>query len=218
MSNLRGVSALVVTGLMGAVLLAAGRPSFQPVELISAGDIQYPWASVADGIVVLRVATDRSGTATATSALRSIASLTAPAATTVQAWKFRPASSETGPLASAMTVAIVFRPAVVVVAPPTFQAVRPAPESGYTPTGIQAVGYPEYPFNVVASGTVVLQVAVDASGRTGTVETIRGIVPLTTFAVHAARTWRFEAARMNGRPVPSKVAIAFVFRLPLTGQ
>ena len=209
MSRLLGASALAVAFLLS--------PPFKPVELVSAADVPYPWASVADGVVVLQVATDQTGRVTGTSALRDIASLTAPAAAAVRSWKFRPASRADGPAASAMTVAVAFRPAAGPAAAPIFAAVHPEPESGYAPAGIRAAGYPEYPWNVVAPGTVVLQVAVDEAGRAGAIETIRGIVPLTGYAMRAARAWRFEAASLNGKPVPSKVAIAFVFRLPVTG-
>ena len=113
-----------------------------------------------------------------------------------------------------MTVAVVYRPATVVAAPPSFEAAHPALESGYAPAGIRIAAYPDYPWNVVASGTVVLQVSIDAAGRAGAIETIRGIVPLTAHATRAVKGWRFEPATWNGKPVASKVAIAFVFRLP----
>jgi protein TonB len=115
-----------------------------------------------------------------------------------------------------MTVAVVFRPAVTQAAPPTFEAVLPGTESGYKPAGIRVVSYPEYPINSVASGTVVLQVAVDKAGQVGSVEVIRGGPALTKYAKSAVREWRFDPATLNGKPVTSKVAIAFVYRLLLT--
>jgi hypothetical protein len=203
--------------LLGVSFLAAASLlTLRPMTLVSAGDIPYPAASVADGVVLLRVATDRTGKINGTSALRDIPSLTDAATTSVQRWKFGAASRENGPVESAMTVAVIFRPAVVQAAPPVFQAVHPTMESGYTPAGILAVSYPEYPVNGVAFGTVVLQVAVDESGRAIAIETMRGITGLTMYATRAARTWRFEAAKLNGKPVASRVAIAFVFRLPIT--
>src|ERR1017187_3137428 len=131
-------------GVLGFVLLAATGSSFKPLALVSAGDVPYPVASGAGGVVVLRVATDQAGMVTETSALHSIASLTTPATASVQSWKFRAASREDGPTASAMTVAVVFRPAVAQATPPIFEAVRPVMESGYKPAGIRAASYSEY--------------------------------------------------------------------------
>jgi outer membrane biosynthesis protein TonB len=203
-----GVLSLAVLGPIGAFV--------KPPELLAGGDIAYPMASVADGVVVLRIATDRTGIVTATGVVHGVASPTSPAIAAVQSWKFQAASREDGPAAAAMTVAIVFRPAVVQAPPPAFEAVRPVMESGFKPAGIRAASYPEYPMNSIASGTVVLQVPVDETGRAGAAEKILGVAPLTAYAKRAVRAWRFEAANLNGKPVASKVAIAFVFRLPLT--
>jgi protein TonB len=205
MSKLLLASALAVALLPG--------PLFRPMELVSAGDVPYPWASVADGVVVLRVAADPAGKVTGTSAVRAIASLTEPATAAVKTWKFRPAVAPQG--ASEMTVAVVFRPAGNPVTPPVFAGAHLAAESSYAPVGIRTVSYPDYPWNVVASGTVVLQVAVDVAGRPGAVDVIRGIVPLTDFAKLAVKTWQFEAATWNGKPMPSKIVVAFVFRVPV---
>jgi len=199
-------------GLLGSVALAASLPSFNPLKLVSAGDVPYPVASVADGVVVLQVAPDRTGRVTGTTTLRDIPSLTDPAVASVKSWTFRAASREDRPTAPAMTVAVVFRPAVVQAAPPAFDAVRPGIESGYVPASIRVAAYPEYPVNSVASGTVVLQVALDEAGRVGTVETIHGIPSLTAYTKRAIKDWRFDAATLNGKPVASNVAIAFVFR------
>jgi len=204
---------------MGKLLLASALamaffpgPLFRPMELISAGDVPYPPASVADGVVVLRVTSDRTGKVTGTGAVRDIASLTDPATAAVRSWKFRPAVAG----ASVMTVAVVFRPALVVAAPPAFDAVQPEALSDYTPPGIRTVQYPEFPVNGVAAGTVVLQAAVDEAGRPGAIEVIRGVGSLTSRATQAIKSWRFAPAKYNGKPTPSKIAIAFVFRQPIS--
>jgi len=200
---------ILVFGFLPALLLG---PLFQPMELSSAGDVPYPPASVADGVVVLRVAADKTGKVTEVSAARDIGSLSGPATTAVQSWKFRPAVAG----ASVMTVAVVFRPAVVVAAPAAFDAVQPEALSEYTPPGIRTVAYPDFPVNGVAAGTVVLQVAVDQAGRPGAIEVIRGIGSLTSRATQAVKKWGFSPAKYNGKAIPSKIAIAFVFRLPVT--
>jgi hypothetical protein len=40
------------------------------------------------------------------------------------------------------------------------------------------------------------------------------MVPFTDFAIAALRKWQFRAATLNGKPVSSQLAIAYVFQTP----
>ena len=62
--------------------------------------------------------------------------------------------------------------------------------------------YPELARRTRQSGTVILQTVIDENGRVTNVEVIKGLGGgLQQAAIDAVSRWRFEPARMNGRPV-----------------
>lgn len=79
-----------------------------------------------------------------------------------------------------------------------------------------AIAYPEYPWHAATafSGAVVLQVHVDMKARISYVEVIRELSPFTRFALNAAKKCQFWAPTLNGKPIFSSTAIAFVFASP----
>ena len=74
-----------------------------------------------------------------------------------------------------------------------------------------------YPLTSVASGTVVLEVALDDTGTITGVRVVRGIPSLTESAERSIRQWKFQPAHLNGEPVYSKMAVAFSFVPPNVG-
>ena len=196
---------------------ALAQGSYQPAEVISATDVEYPIGSVANGVVVIDVSVDSKGDVTGVDVLRDIASLTPVAASCVKAWKFNPAFAEGRPQASVIRVVFAFRPHAFRAAPPSFVPVLPkrdsSPEekSGYIPAGIVAGPQPQFPIDAASVGAVVVQVTVNALGRIDQVKAIHDFYPFTHFALSAAREWRFQAATLDGKPVSSNVVIAFVF-------
>jgi TonB family protein len=63
-------------------------------------------------------------------------------------------------------------------------------------------------------GTVVLRLIVTADGRTSDIHVIRSLgMGLDEKAVEAARQWRFDPAKKDGRPVPVEVDMEINFRL-----
>lgn len=74
-----------------------------------------------------------------------------------------------------------------------------------------------YPVQSVASGTVVLEVSLDDNGKITDVHVVRGIASLTEPAVHSVRQWKFQPAKLDGKPVPAKIAVAFSFVPPNVG-
>jgi len=87
-------------------------------------------------------------------------------------------------------------------------------ESGYVPAGILSVAYPAYPIDAASVGAVVVQVEVNADGRVESPKAIRAFAPFTKFSLEAAKKWRFRPATLNGEPVSSNIAIAFVYSAP----
>ena len=68
-----------------------------------------------------------------------------------------------------------------------------------------------FPINSVASGTVTLTVVVEKDGRVSEAKVLKSIPSLDEPSVRAARQWRFEPGRLNGRPVRSTASISFVY-------
>ena len=116
-----------------------------------------------------------------------------------------------------MLVAFVFRHAVKLTTLPPFAPIFPTQEygsdtRGFIAPGILSVEYANYPPSTIAAGAEVVQVSLNASGSTGNIKVLRdmegGFAPL---ALSAAAGWEFQAPLLDGKPVPSRVAIAFVF-------
>jgi hypothetical protein len=152
-----------------------------------------------------------------TTVLQNVPPFTAAAEQSLRNWKFAAASQERQPEDSEMLVAFVFRHAVYIANEPPFTPIFPAKEAGearrgFIPSGILSMAYAGYPANTIAMGAVVVQVNVRPDGSAGAVSVVRdlegGFAPL---AIKAAKHWRFQAALREDKPVPSKVAIAFVF-------
>lgn len=74
-----------------------------------------------------------------------------------------------------------------------------------------------YPLQSVASGTVVLEVALDDRGEITAVRVVRDIPSLTEPAQRSIRQWKFRPAQLDGKPVDSKMAVAFSFVPPNVG-
>ena len=195
----------------------AARNPYRPAAVLSAADVPFPFQTTADAIVVFRVSLDAGGETGKISVLQDVPPFTAAAEESLKSWKFSAASFNARPEESEMLVAFVFRHAVYVANPPLFTSVVPAKESpetrqGFVPPGILSIAYAGYPASTIAAGAVVLQVNVKTDGSTGGISIARdlagGFGPL---AVDAAKHWKFQSALRDGRPVPGKIAIAFVF-------
>jgi hypothetical protein len=202
------------------VILSHAQTPFKSAELISASDIQSPSGSGASGIVVLDVTLDEEGNITGIVAPRTINPLTSVATAAVRTWKFKPASLHSARTSSDIRIAFVFRPRVVFAGTPVFEPLlevedsSAAPNGGYQPPGIQTVAYPAYPIDAANVGAVVVQARISEIGKADLVSVLRAFNPFTTFALEAAKKWKFHAASLNGKPIPSKIVVAFVFSAP----
>jgi len=221
MRRYRSLVFLSSLSLIPAVLpttsLFARTPKFIPPVLVAAGDIPYPFASVASGIVTLTVNLNAAGQFQNVQVLRDIPSLTDPAVTAIKHWTFAPAKLDGNLVASSLNVSVVFNPAVLQTKALALPAVQPAPPSipqGYLPAELSAVSFATYPPNSVATGAVVLDVVVGESDQIRRVSTIRDIPTLTSPAIAAVNGWSFNSATFQGKAINSNVIIAFVFRSP----
>lgn len=200
--------------------------TYAPPEVTSATDAYVPYQIVTDGLFVLDVRLNDDGAIQRIEALRNPGSMLGAAKTSVRGWKFQPASEDGKPRASRVTVAFLYRPAnytgVRAVPPKDFVPVIPPDQtddsSEYVPVGILSFAYPDYPVNSVAWGSVVVQVTVDTGGDVKDVNLLHEMATFNGFALDALKKWRFRAATVRGKPVTSKIAIAFVFQTPPSGR
>jgi TonB family protein len=81
-----------------------------------------------------------------------------------------------------------------------------APASAtFEPPRVVSTAEAVYPLRSVATGTVVLDVLLDETGKITDGRVVRGITSLTEEAEHAVRQWKFRAARLNGRAVSAGI-------------
>ncbi|WP_257312048.1 energy transducer TonB [Geothrix fuzhouensis] len=73
--------------------------------------------------------------------------------------------------------------------------------------------YPDLARRAHVQGTVVLLMVVDEAGVPIQVRVLDGPPALQEAALHAARQWRFEPARMDGRAVAASFRLTLNFRL-----
>jgi TonB family protein len=215
------------TGIVLAFLLFCSAPlalcqaSFKPPEAVSVTDAYIPYQIMLDGFVVLKVSLSAKGRITKIEGLRDPGSIIFAAISCVDNWKFHPGYQAKMPLASEMTVVLVYRPPSNLAAVRDFNPVIPyaqadtAEKPAYVPVGIRSVAYPAYPWNAVTWGSVVVQVTVNRDGEAEHVQTLKDLAPFTQPALDALKKWKFVAATLGGQPVSAKVPIAFVFQLPL---
>lgn len=193
---------------------------FQQAAVVETGEVKYPANSVAYGIVALEVTIDTEGQVEAVKIDRDIVSLTLEAIRAVKSWKFEPAYVDGKPVRSKTAIAIVFDPAVNDPPPAHLGPLAEHPDEEsqdmhfILPHVTQAV-YPIYPLASVAEGTVVLELEINVKGKAEAVKTLRGIVSLTSEAVRAVKRWKFDPAKLDGKPVTSKMTVAFLVRRPL---
>ena len=193
------------------------RAAYKPARVLSAADVDFPFQTTADGIVVFDVSLDAQGAIKNISVLQDLPPFTAPAKQSLRNWKFAPASDNGRPEDSEMPVAFVFRHSVYIANELPFTPIVPKKDSddtrrGFIPPGILSVSYAGYPASTIAMGAVVVQARVKPDGSTGEVTVVRklagGFGPL---AIDAAKHWKFQPALRDGKPVPAHVPIAFVF-------
>ncbi|HJV48130.1 MAG TPA: energy transducer TonB [Geothrix sp.] len=73
--------------------------------------------------------------------------------------------------------------------------------------------YPEFARRARIQGPVVLLMTVDEQGQPTQVQVLEGHPAFHEAAVQAARQWRFEPARMDGRPVSATFRLTLKFAL-----
>jgi TonB family protein len=72
------------------------------------------------------------------------------------------------------------------------------------------------PWNATSGGIAAFDVQLDETGAVTSVETVQDLQPYGPQLAEALRSWRFEPAKEDGRPVASHVLVLGFFRPPQT--
>jgi TonB family protein len=147
----------------------------------------------------------------------------------VRQWRFLPGRYNGRPSAIMMQIELAFRlPAKAPVPgePPSAESESAfkrgafdASTPGFVAPKVTYEFHPSYTEDATREkiqGDVGVQVYVQADGSIGKVRVARSVDPrygLDQQAVNAVRTWKFEAATLNGKPVPAVVSVVISFRL-----
>jgi len=208
-----GLAALLLAGCATSNL-AQSVP--KPAGVLSGPDIPYPIRSVANGLVVVDVSLDATGAVAGVNVVRDIPSLTSVVTSSIPSWKFTPALFQGKPVPSVMRIAAAFRPPAYFATGPAFPPLPPQGTSDPTRPadavpGIISAAYPQYPVNAAMPGTVIIQITVGRSGAIQHTKLVRDAPPFSHFTLDVLNRWRFQAPTPDGGPVPSNLAIAFVY-------
>jgi hypothetical protein len=193
------------------------KPAFQPAEAVSVTDILDSIQSMASGTVVLDAVITDTGSVDRVEVRRDIVSLTQPAADAVKGWTFSAATWEGKAIASRVPVAVTFRPPLwytdPVPLPPLVPQSESAVQAEFQPPQVTHAAFPKFPWDAAGGGSVVLEVSLNEKGEVeGELKVLRDFAPFTDLAKAAVGDFRFMPAAYNGKPVPAKVVLAFVFR------
>jgi hypothetical protein len=206
-----------------AVLFGAPRAGisakdrFVPPDATSATDIPYSVNLLAAGLVTVSVNLSATGQPDNVQVLRDIPGLTPPTVSAVKSWGYAPGKLDGNPAPSTITIEVVFNPGDTLNENLKIGPVAPTPPplpKGYLPPEIAVASYVPYPVNSVGIGAVVLDLTVDKYSQVKKVDILRDVPSLSPEAIATVKRWTINPATFNGKPIPSKLMVAFVFRSP----
>jgi TonB family protein len=94
------------------------------------------------------------------------------------------------------------------------RAVPSLAQNSFKPAEVISATDIQYPIRSIADGVVVLDVSLDGKGAVTGSTVVRDILSLTSVATASIQSWKFTPASQRGRPVPSIIRVAIVFRPP----
>lgn len=198
---------------------------FHSAEVLSASNVGIPFNSVANGMVELYLTIGDTGKVEDVRVARPLASITEEAVRAVKTWTFAPARMHGKPIASQLTVCVVFCPMALMTLdmplPPVAdesQHDASAGTSAFTSPEVISATYPPDGAGRVVAGTVVFRVLVEANGTPSLVRVVRDIPTLTAPALVTIKNWKFSPAVLSGKKVVSGIVVAFGFRPPPTNS
>lgn len=205
-----------------AAVLMQQEPPYSPPRLAQGTPPAIPVDAVGGGEVLVELDVSAAGAVTRARLLRATPPFTELVLDAVRGWRFAPARalaqargrSARSAVASSVLVVAVYR-APVLVGPTLGEAPKEiAPPSSAVPSPAMLTP-PPYPPKALLSGTVLLEVRVDAEGAIDNVTVLRAVPPFDDPAVSTVRDWVFRPAQRNGVRAPSVVYVVFGFRAPV---
>ena len=205
--------------LVSALAVLAQEPQgYSPARYQSGPLPTLPATAVGGGEVLLEITVAPSGQVTAVTPLRATPPFTELVVAAVRGWRFAPAtqSAPASPRAveSTVLVAGVFRPPALTGPTLGTSPKDLAAPSMLTPFPLKLV-MPPFPPMASASGVVLVEGNVDASGNVTATTVIRSAPPFDGAAQAALRQWRFRPARAGDTPRATRVYALFGFPVPV---
>lgn len=198
---------LAVWVLVTSMQTAQSADCFPPVP-VRTPSAAYPFNSVAWGMVNLLLVVSEEGLVSNVELLASIASLDEPAMRAARQWKFRPAGRALNGAESMAVVSFVFG----LDTRSTPFAARPSQLSKRKALVGCPVPVELYPVNSTLPGVHSLEVEINERGEFLGLKVLHPAGALDEKAIRAGlKQWRFAPARENGKPIPSKLSLSFVY-------
>ena len=97
----------------------------------------------------------------------------------------------------------------------TFAQTEQPSTPSYEPPTVVSTVEPVYPALAIGSGTIVLEVSIDAAGEIQDVKVIKDTGGFKPQSLDAIKQWKFKPATLNGKPIPSVLPVAFSFSWPI---
>jgi TonB family protein len=83
----------------------------------------------------------------------------------------------------------------------------------FDPPRVVSTAETMYPLGCSVSGTVILEVTVEKTGKVGNIKVVHGVPKLTEVAERSVRRWEFQPGHLNGKRVAAPMLAAFTFSL-----
>lgn len=200
-----------------AVMLTAtaalSAAAYAPARFRSGSVPGIPFEAVGGGEVFVELEVGQDGHVLGAAPLRTTAPFTEYVLDAVRGWQFTPARDGVA-VPSSVIVAALYRPPVL--NGPTLGTMPSdvgRPSRGLpVPTN---TSMPPYPANARASGVVLLEVLVAATGAVDNARVVRSAPPFDDAAQKTVRLWKFAPAQRGGVTVPSVAYVIFAFRPPV---
>ena len=92
----------------------------------------------------------------------------------------------------------------------------PSGKSGAVPPHLLSSAIVDYPANASGDAVVVLTLLIDQTGAVVSAVSTSGDEPFVTAAIDAAKTWKFQPATRDGKPINAKIRFQVSFKAPVT--
>lgn len=204
------MSALVL--LLGATLVV--QEGFAPARLQSGGAPALPPLAAEGGLVVVEARIVPSGLVEDVVVIDDAPPFTESVVSAVKLWRFLPAEADGSAVSSSALVVALFRaPVLMGGSPPPPR--RLAAPSNDVPRLVDT-RVPAFPPQALYEGVVMVELEVKERGEVESAAILSSAPGFDEVALEAARAFRFEGARREGRPVPSYAVLVFGMPQPAT--